>query len=185
MPLVLSDKAQELLLDMPPYLSDNPLVQSVINSQANEFQRIDDAAAAIRNAMFPSQASDVSILNGAYVVPILSMWETILGLPVAPVGITTADRVAKVVAHIRKRNASSGADWVATLTAALGSFSWSHQEGPGAYQVTISIPYISGSYSGAQVLALAKQITPAHLNLTVRYSQGFLVGISQVGIDGI
>lgn len=159
------------------------MTQAVINAQANELQRIEDAAVAVTTAMFPTRSTDVPLLNGSWTAPILSMWETLLNLPVNPSGVSLADRRSKVQAHIQKRNSGAGSDWVAVLTEGLGPVAWTHQEGPGPYQVTILIPYVAGSYSAGQVAALARAITPAHLDLSVGYAEGFLVGISLVGLE--
>lgn len=56
---------------------------------------------------------------------------------------------------------------------------------PGAYQVAIHIPYVSGAFISAQLIALLQLITPAHIQVTVGYNNGFLVGISLVGIDSL
>lgn len=182
MPAVLSEKAKELLSLMPPYLTDDPLVQGIIEAQAKELQRIDDAHQAIRAALFPSQAADVVLPNGA-TAWLASLWETLLGLPVNPTGVTNLERERRITSHIRKRQSGRGADWVATLSEAFGATPWSYEEGPGDYEVTIHIPYATGTYSAGQILALARDITPAHIDIIPAYDEGFLVGISDVGIE--
>lgn len=170
---------------MPPYWYGDPTARAVVQAYANEAQRIEDTAAAIRDAMFPSQAADVPVLSGSAKASILSMWEMLLDLPVNPPGVTTVERRSKVLARVQRRNSGAGSDWIASLTQSLGTLSWSHQEGPGNYQVTIHIPYGSGTFNAGQVLALARLITPAHIDITVGYSEGFLVGISMVGVDAL
>lgn len=184
-PLTLTPRAQELLDDMPPYWHADPTARAVIQAFASEAQRIEETAAAIRDAVFPSQAADTPVLNGSATVAILSMWEMLLDLPMNPAGVTTAERRSKVLARIQKRNSGAGSDWIAALTASLGTLSWTHTEGPGSYQVTIRIPYGTGSFTAGQVLALARLITPAHIDVTVGYDEGFLVGISAVGVDAL
>lgn len=173
-----------MLDDMPPYYRDDPMTQAVIVAYANEYDRIEAAVRQVQAAGFPTQSADVTLVVGAATARLLSMWETLLNLPVAPAGVPLADRQAKVVAHIRKRKSGRGADWAATITEALGgSTSWTYTEGPGAYQVTVNLPYVAGSYTAGQVQALVSAISPAHLDMIVRYGQGFLVGINFVGID--
>lgn len=157
-------------------------MRAVFRAYGNELQRIDDALALIRFASFPMQTSDVLLATGA-VVRLASMWETLLGIPVSPAGVTIEERRNKILAHVRKRKSGKGSDWVATLTEALGSTPWSYQEGPGDYQVTIHIPYASGSYSSAQVLNLAREATPAHIDVIPAFNEGFLIGISLIGIE--
>lgn len=128
MPRILSQKAQAMLADVPPYLANDPSYQSVIVPLANELQRLEDTANAIRAAMIPPTAGDVVLLNGDSVILGLSLLETVLDLPVAPAGVSIDTRRATVMARIRTRNSGSGADWVALITQLLGS-SWSYFEG--------------------------------------------------------
>lgn len=175
-------KAQELLDLLPPYESDDPFVQGVIVAYANELQRIEDSLTMIRDASFPISTDDIVLPTGERVA-LASLWERTLGLPVNPAGVSITERRAKIVAHIRKRQSAKGSDWVANLSEALGPTPWSYQEGPGDYQVTIHIPYASGSYSAAQVIALARQMTPAHIDVIAAYNEGFLIGISLIEVE--
>lgn len=177
-----SAKALELLELMPPYLTDDTLVVAIECAYGSEYQRIEDAQAAVRDAAFPTHTDDIRLPTGTRVW-LASMWESLLRLPVSPVGVTIAERRAKITAHIRKRNSGHGSDWVATLSEALGTTPWSYQEGPGDYQVTIHIPHAAGTYSADQVLVLAREITPAHIDVLPAYSEGFLIGISLIGVE--
>jgi uncharacterized protein YmfQ (DUF2313 family) len=183
MPVTLSDKARTMLADMPPYEADEPFVQAVIAAYANEFERIEDAAVAIQNALFPARAADVALPEIGVIARIMSMWESFLGLPVAPAGVSVTERRNKINAHIRKRHSAEGADWVANLTEAIGATPWTYQEGPGDYVVTLHIPFDSTSYSASQMMALAREMTPAHLDVVPVFNEGFLVGISLVGVE--
>jgi uncharacterized protein YmfQ (DUF2313 family) len=175
-------KADDMLAMMPPYLTSDPLVIAIMQAFGGEYQRIEDAQSAVSDAAFPSQANDELLPTGA-MVTLAQMWETLLGLPVNPVGVTILERRAKICAQIQTRTAGSGSDWVATLTAALGATPWSYEEGPGDYQVTIFIPHDVGSYSAEQLLILARKITPAHIDIVPAYDTGFLIGISDIGIE--
>lgn len=180
MPRTLSQKTTELLTDLAPFLASDLLVQGVVSAYANEIDRIESTAEALAGIMFPAEAQDLPILGSRYVVAILSMWETLLDLPVAPADVALADRRSKVLAHIRKRNSGAGSDWVSILTTAVGSIVWTYREGPGDYQVTLTIPF-GGTYSAAQVGRLARVITPAHLQILVGYTTGFVIGVSHIG----
>jgi hypothetical protein len=107
----------------------------------------------------------------------LSMWERLLGLPVAPVGVSLEARRSQVRGAVMARKASSGADWVSLVTTALGTTLWDYEEGPGPYQVVLSFPWSEGGYSVSTVLALARRVTPAHLQLNATYEGGFIVGV--------
>jgi uncharacterized protein YmfQ (DUF2313 family) len=173
----------DLALDLAPMLQEEPFALAVVRAANNEFKRIAAAATAIQLATFPAQSDDVVLSDSIGVAKILSMWETLLNLPVAPTDVPVVQRRNKVLAHIRKRHSGAGMDWVARMTEALGTSLWVYEEGPGDYQLQIAIPFASGSYTAAQALAFAKKITPAHLEISVLYSQHFLVGISLIGID--
>jgi hypothetical protein len=182
---VLSAKAQDLLALMPPYMTSDPFTQAIVNAYANELQRIEDSGLALVMAGFPVVGDDTVLLGGAGLAAMLSLYETLLLLPVAPAGVSLADRRTRVIAQLQKRHAGEETEWVATMQAALGTTAWSYQEGPADYTVTITLPYASGSFSAGQVLDLARQITPAHLSLSVSYSQGWLAGISLADVDSI
>lgn len=160
---------------MPPYYDGERYMEAVINVLAREIERIDEAAATIRREMFPQNATDKYKL--------LSLWEALMGMPVAPTGISEDVRRQFVLARFRGRNSGAGTDWIAAMRQALGDTVWTYQEGPGSYQVTIYLAYSADSYNSVQVQNFARAITPAHIEIAVQYNQGFLVGISLVGED--
>lgn len=173
MPAVISEKGKEMLEMLPPYLQDDPAVQTVIDVQAREYQRIEETANLIRSKMMPQNADDTYDL--------LALWETFLDLPANPSGVSIEARRAKVLVAFKK--IASGADWVIALTQAIGTDSWTHTEGPGAYVVIIEQPHPLGSYQAEVVARLARRITPAHLFVSVTDGDGFIVGTSIVGTD--
>jgi uncharacterized protein YmfQ (DUF2313 family) len=166
-----------LLADLPPYLQDDPYVRGIVDAAARELQRVEDAAQSVRQSAFPQNADDT--------YGFLSLWESLLGIPVNPTGASLSERRNQVLSNLRLRTSGYGTDWVALLSQAMGSNPWGYQEGPGSYQITVRIPFSAGGYSSAQVEALARKITPAHLDLAVTYNEGFLVGIGLVGQDRI
>lgn len=168
-------KAQVILGDMPPWYSEDQIARAIITAMANEAQRIEDFASAVRLQMFPQNADD------SYGV--LGLWEGLFGLPVEPAGATLAARRALVLAHIQKRNAGSGKEWEDAVTQALNTNSWTYQEGPGNYEVTVRIPYGAITYSTGQAQIFIEEITPAHLQVGFGYNTGWLVGISLVSVD--
>lgn len=117
-----------MLADCPPVLARDVYFQAAVGAMANEMQRLQDTANAIRTALLPVSANDVTVLNGNAVVPMLSLLETLLGLPVAPVGVPVATRRASVLSRLQTRNSSAGSDWVALINAILGP-GWSYVEG--------------------------------------------------------
>lgn len=175
MPDVISEHGQKLLRDLPPYLDSDPWVQTIVDVCAREWKRIEDTIERGREKSRPYNADDE--------FGFLSMWETLLDLPVQPAGATVAQRRAKVVASLSTRKSGSGADWIARLSEALGGMPWTHQEGPSPYQVTIFLPVETGTYTAEQVSRLARKITPAHLDISLSFGVGFIVESSFIGIQ--
>lgn len=175
MSLVLSERAGALLADLPPYLANDSLVQRGYQAMANELDRMDTIREAIRVGLTPTTANDE--YKG------LSMLESMMGLPVAPSGQTELSRRQTLLAYLSARRSGKGSAWKSLLSLALGNTPWSYFEGPGDYQITIKIGYASGSFTAGQVLALARAITPAHIDIIAAYDQGFLLGVSQIGIE--
>jgi uncharacterized protein YmfQ (DUF2313 family) len=103
---VIAARTQRILDALPPYYSDDPAALAVIDVCAREIDRLQDMLLAIQNASCPQLATDQYKL--------LSMWEFLEGLPVAPVGITEAQRRAKV-ASWQRRKVASGEDWAAAI----------------------------------------------------------------------
>jgi hypothetical protein len=173
--LTLTARASALLADLPPYEANEPLVQRGYQAMANELDRMDAVREAIRAGLTPTTANDTYLG--------LSMLETTMKLPVAPVGVSVAARRSTLLAYLSARRSGKGSAWKALLTLALGNTPWTYFEGPGDYQITIKIGYASGSFTAGQVLILARAITPAHIDIVAAFDQGFLIGISQIGIE--
>lgn len=160
---------------MPAYYRGNSIIEGILDAVGRELQRIEDRLNFIRTGMFPQNADDT--------YKQLSLWEELLGLPVAQAGATLTQRRNLVLARLNGRSLSSGAAWIDAVNQALGGTPWTYQEGPASYTVSIYISYALGSYSSVQVLSLVRAITPAHLDIAVVYSQGFIVGEGIVGED--
>lgn len=164
-----------MLATIPSYYDGNSFVEGFLDALGRELQRIEDRYNAIRTGLFPQTADDTYKL--------LSLWELLLNLPVAPLGVTVTVRRNLVLASLNGRSLSSGAAWVATLNQAMGGTPWTYQEGPGSYQVTIYFPFSSTSFNSVQVQQLARGLTPAHIDLAAAYNEGFIVGEGRVGED--
>lgn len=168
-------KARKMLKDMPPYEADEPWVIDYVDAVARELTRIEEAGIRLRKKMLPHAADDE--------FSTLAMWEAMLGLPVNPDDQDVAQRQKNVVARFRARKVTSGKRWIELVTQALHSTNWSHQEGPEAYTIRMSIPYAEGSWTAGQVETLLRNITPAHLALIVDYQQGFILNVSELSTD--
>jgi uncharacterized protein YmfQ (DUF2313 family) len=166
---------QGMLDRLPAYYRGDSFIEGLQDAVGRELQRIWDRVAVIQSGVFPQTSDDTYGL--------LSLWEMLLGLPVAAAGVSLTVRRNLVVATLNGRNESSGAGWISAMNQAMGGTPWTYQEGPGANQVSIYISFSSSSFSSVQVLALARKITPAHIDIAVNYSQGFIVGEGIVGED--
>lgn len=167
----MSVSQEALLRDLPPYLSDEPRIRRFFLAFANELDRVQVSITALAERMLPPMADADHRL--------LAMWERLLGLPEDPPLATVEERQIQVGARFRARKASSGAAWVSLMDEALAGITWSYEEGPDPYTLSITIDSGTG-YSIGGVVALARKITPAHLQLFVSFGEGFIVGDSMV-----
>lgn len=152
----------------------DPIVARWLEASAFEVDRARALLLAIRATTIPGRADDT--------VGSLSRWERALGLPVAPAGASVEQRNAKLTGSLRGRRVSSGRQWTDAISAAIGTANWrAYEHSPGSNQLTIEIPYEPGSYSAGQVEELARRRTPANQEIFMRYTQGFIVGVSRVG----
>jgi hypothetical protein len=164
---VLTDPAQKLLADLPPYLQDSPEAQAVEQALGNELARVEDVARRLGSKMLPHAADDE--------FRTLGLWELLLGLSVEPPGIALADRQSLVLAAFRARHATSGAEWENLITTALGTGAWTYTEN-NDYSITLLLPRSSTAYTIGAVQALAQRVTPAHVRLVASFTDGFVVG---------
>jgi uncharacterized protein YmfQ (DUF2313 family) len=171
----LAEMTQRMFRSLPPYFQGDDTVEAILQAAGLELQRVEDFLNTLMLARFPQNADDTYGLLG--------LWEHRLGLPVEPPGVPLQSRRDLVLARLQGRNASSGADWVASMNRAMGTASWSYTENAAAYQVTIKIPYLVGGFQSVQVLALANDTIPAHVQVLVGYEEGWLAGISLVGLE--
>lgn len=166
---------ERMLSYMPPWFRSDPMVQAILDALGREQQRIADAAEAVGLGLFPQNATDGPYGN------FLSLWETLLGLPVAPTGVSTENRQAYVLAAFRGRDVTQGSSWVAAIDLALGGNLWTYQEGPDDY--TINIFFSLNEVARWAVEGAIRQITPAHLDAAFGDPEGFIVGEGFVGED--
>lgn len=162
-----------MMATLPPFYVNDELMKALFLATGNELQRIEDAAIAIAASMFPQNADDT--------YGMLAIWEGELGLPIKPAA-SIATRRQLVLARLQTRNRGYGSDWVAAMTAAIGS-NWTYQETPADSKITIYFPWASGSFSAVQIEGFARLITPAHEEVDVVFDRGFVIGEGHVGED--
>ena len=83
---------------------------------------------------------------------------------------------------MKRRRAGAGAGWVELITLVLNSGAWTHTENdPDDYELTLEIPFPSTSFVAGGTEQLLRDVSPAHLQITIVYTDSFRVGISEVG----
>jgi len=181
--ITMSDKGTEMLLDLPEYEQADPTIQAVVNTCANELQRLEDYLRTLVESLQVAHATG----------DLLSYWEQFLDLPVDPqnagVSISDAARINICAAAIRRRTAGNGSGWVALLDAITGQ-PWDHWENSDSgglradYRLKLSAELETADYRVGIFTDMVKRTTPAHLEISVIEIAGddtFRVGISEVG----
>lgn len=164
-------RATRMLNALPPYFSQDPFVRGIICAAAKELNRVEAQADELRSGAFPSEADERT----------LEYYEALFALTIT--GLSTADRQAQVVAHLRQRQVAERFDWQQALLAFIGSTGWSYAESS-PYTVLLTTPVDPTGQRTPVITAYARAITPAHLQLIVNGAFGnFKVGISEIGID--
>ncbi len=149
----------------------DPAAEAVVDGIARELDRVEAFLLDLQAGVMPQDATDTNRL--------LSLWETKVGLPVAPVGQTEQARRDKVVAF-RGRRVRKGRDWRAVVTSLLGTSNWSVQVVPGR-RVILTVPFPSASYTTGVLFTLLRRITPAELAISGLFGAGFTIGESTIG----
>lgn len=160
------------MLDLlPPYLADDENVIAAYTATAGEIERLESAGHAFQMKVIPTQADDE--------FSTLSMWEAVLGLPVAPPSVSVAIRRNFVLARLRSRSVALGSEWFDRISEVLGT-GWSYEEGPTDYTISIRVPFTEGGVR-IDIHGFIRDITPAHLDILFGFEEGFLMGISEMG----
>lgn len=175
-PALLTDLGELHRSWLPVALRDSPDHLAVIHPIAKEIERLEATVETVRAQFFP-QTADI----------LLKAWEAELGITIEPVGVSVADRRDIVIAFLRKlRSTPSGSDWVADITELVGS-GWSYEEhipgdagSPPENTIRIHLPFAPSSTLYARTERLIREITPAHLDLILAFTGGFLLDQSQL-----
>lgn len=178
--MALSPDAAALFAYLPasygtdPATDVDPIVARWLEAEAAELGKVRGVLEALRATTIPSTADDT--------VRSLQRWEKVMGLPVAPAGVTVTQRRANLISAILARNVAYGRDWTAAISALIGVPGWSVEGNtPGPNQLTIHVPYSSTSFAAGQLRLRARRITPAHIEIIFDFAGGFIVGFSDVG----
>jgi hypothetical protein len=191
---VMTESGELRLEELPHYFRNDPQVRGYIDALSRELDRVEELINSVRECWFASDSVkdliEELLGDDSLQAQYLRIWEYNLGLPIAPAGMTFDQRGNIIISTIRKRTADSGADWVSVMNAAFGTGTWSYKEDYADYTLRITIPYASGTITATSVLALARAITPAHVDIVVTYAGGggggsFIIGVSPIGVGQI
>jgi hypothetical protein len=166
---------------LPVILRDSPDHLAVLHCCARELERLEAKIEQVRAQFFP-QTADI----------LLKVYEAELKTTIEPAGATLDERRQTVLAMLRKMKATpSGLDWQENVTRLIGA-GWSYSEhdvdepgSPPAYTIRVELPFPPSSSRYAQVERLLRDITPAHLDLLVVFTGGFILDQSQLDQEAL
>lgn len=171
MPRPLTPLGLEFVAAIPVRLREDPDVEAVMHVYAREWERLRAAREQVAAGLVtPGKAAD----------RVLRLWESLLGLPVAPVGVSVATRQATAKAYIAALlQSGTGRWWEDTVTRIAGP-GWTYAEhvmgdaaSPPIGTIHITLPQPSGTASYEQTKTLIEQITDAHIALAFFSSVAF------------
>lgn len=170
----LSATARRMMDTLPVYYSENRTVIRGIQAWADEIDRADGLLDTLKDSLVPSLATDA--------LGMLAVWETIMGLPVNPRGVTLGQRQAAMRQAWTRLYAVTAAD-VLRLLALQGAHFAIQRDTPGVLQDTLMIGYAEGSYVASMIERAARDAWPAHRELLVSFAGGFTLDQSRMDID--
>lgn len=172
MTLPLTELGEEMLGWLPRHLQGSIDVQSIIDIEAREAERMETGRTELLDQFFVQTATWG-----------LSIWEQALQLPVEPadefaVALTHEERRQIVLAKLRSNIVQSAAQWTGVLIGYGLSYSLRVDHDGGVLHLDITDN--PSEYSANQLEALIKSISPAHYDLIITY-RGFILGESELG----
>lgn len=169
-------RADAIMSTLPAYYVGEDLIERVVQAWANEVDRLDALVTKLETELQPGAATDD--------LGLLGIWEALLGLPVRPAGASQDQRLGKVVAALRSLDAFSSADVLSVMSAAVGSEAFSIlRDTPDPLKDVLAIPFLAGTYNAALIESIARRAWPAHRQLFIRYSDGFILEVSRLDVD--
>lgn len=176
--MALSETAVRIRESLPVFYHEDPILLRIMQAWANEVDRLDDLLDRLQDGFVPALASDD--------LGMLAIWEFITGLPVAPPDASVVQRRGKVLAVYRSMQGGSAATYIEVLNAAIGSSDWELlRDTPSAFQDTLQVPFDSTGYNAAQIAEIARRQHPAHRQLFVSYSDGWVLDASILDLSGL
>lgn len=171
-PSLLSPTGLQMLSELPPQLRGSYDYMAVVHAYAREIDLAEAAIEQLRAQMNPATA-DI----------LLPAWESTVKLPVGGNGADIPTRRAAVIARLQKvLTSAEGTQWISTLDSLIGP-GWSYTEGNGI--IDIILPQPSGSATFDELVEQIRNVTPAHLELSITSSSAFQLDISEMDIQDL
>lgn len=173
---VLTPLGRALIGSLPPILRNSLSYKAVCHVLAKEAELLESRFEEVRLQFWPKSADTL-----------LHAWEVLLRLPPDPVGLTTAQRRTLIEANLAKLSGDpAGSSWVANVTDVIGP-GWTYREhvpgdgtSPPPYTIRILLPFGPTTMGAYIAETYIRDITPAHLDLEISYSAGFVLDRSQL-----
>lgn len=177
---LLTERGERYLRWLPSVLHESPEHLAIVHAVAREFDLVEERIALLREQFFVQTA-----------VPLLKVWEFMVGVTVEPVGVLEEQRRQIVVAQLLRMVASpSGRAWVANVTQLVGP-GWTYEEhvpgdpaSPPENTIRIRLPFSPAASSYAQAEALVRERTQAHIDIQAFFIGGFELDRSQLDQEG-
>lgn len=147
-------RAERMIESLPVYFWGNGYVERMMRAFAAEFDRLHARIDQVQIGMIPGQSDDS--------LGFLSMWETMLGLPVRPSGVTLERRQAAIKARFRALDAVTAERVLAIAAEVAGGAVLVDRDAGGAFVDEVTVPAASSSYEGGQAAQIIRRMWPAH-----------------------
>lgn len=173
-----TERAQRMLAALTPWEAEDPNVVAVVAAGAAELDEIQALMELARDQAWPHRADDTYGL--------LAIHERMLGLPVAPAGVTLADRQTAARTRVGRRRDGRKATWVDRVNELAGVGTWSYDENtPGPHQLTITLRLEPTGGLAARVRQLVEVFTPVVDEVIVGFEAGLILGVGEIGEDAM
>jgi hypothetical protein len=177
----LTPLGRQILGELPPFLRRDPDHMAVAHAYAKEVERAESKINVMRMQAVPTEAT-----------LLLKLWEITVNAEVEPPGITEPERQKIVAAFLRALVANpSGLNWEAVIRLLAGS-GWlyiEHIKGDGGTPapnvVHVVLPFGIASFWFGTISRLIERVTPAHIELIITATEGFLLDHSELDKDDL
>lgn len=164
-----SPRLERMLETIPPFYRNDPVVRGLLNAEAKELDRLEEALLAVQLIPFPRRSEKF-----------LSLWEQFFDIPIEPEESITVRQNLVLREFQRIAQVTYGIVWEERLGAAIGGV-WTYEEDEGI--INIILPYSEGAGKTRFITNYARAITPAAWEIHVFFAEGFILGVSELGVS--